>query len=535
MKNITNSRLTRLSRNSAMALAVFVFFIGALAVVGWSFSIDTFKRILPTLPIIAPNTSILLVLVSLVLFFMYSEKEAKSFLGYVAAFFSSLIFLCGAVTLAEYIFGLNMGIDNIFFAGKMDGAVVRMSPQSAFNFVAVGLALFMFAGFPRKGIRAGQTIIVIAGMVSLISLLGFLYNIPGLYTLPPYKGMAAHTAVAFVLVFSSILLLRPEEGFMRIFVAKGLSAVAARRLLGALGAVFIVELLVMLGRRAGLYGEAYESLIHLVFVAGVFFFLIFFAFRSLDQLAYAEQNLAEMKEIDKAKTEFVSLASHQLRTPLTSISWFTEMLLGHEVGELNAKQRDYLREVYTQNRRMIGLVDDLLNSSRIDMGTLAIEPKPTDLADVCESVIKELDPLIRERKMNVEKKYEQGMPSVEVDPELVRIVFQNLLSNAVKYTPAEGKVSVAISCSGRSVAIEIADNGYGIPKKQQSKIFTKMFRADNIRDKETDGTGLGLYIVKAIVKESGGKIEFESEENVGTTFSVYLPLKAKKKSRRQQT
>lgn len=230
------------------------------------------------------------------------------------------------------------------------------------------------------------------------------------------------------------------------------------------------------------------------------------------------------KQIDQAKTEFVSLASHQLRTPLSAINWYSEMMLGEEVGTLNDKQKEYLNNLYEANRRMVDLVNALLNVSRIDLGTFAVEPEPTDLAKLVESVILELTPKLTEKKISLKPSLDHQLPLVSVDPKLVRIIFQNLLSNAVKYTPPGGRVEVGLEKKEESVLFRVADSGYGIPAVDQSKIFTKLFRADNIRDKEAEGTGLGLYIVKSIVEQAGGKISFDSLEGRGTTFSVLLPL-----------
>jgi PAS domain S-box-containing protein len=236
------------------------------------------------------------------------------------------------------------------------------------------------------------------------------------------------------------------------------------------------------------------------------------------------QDITLRKEIDRAKTEFVSLASHQLRTPLSAIRWYSEMLLSKYVGELNVKQRQYVDEIYAGNLRMVDLVNALLNVSRIDLGTFAMDPEPVNLVEICDSVISELTPQVIERKQTIEKYYATAPATYSADPKLIRIVFQNFLSNSVKYTQPGGRVSVEIAVRDDKLYIRVSDNGYGIPKSQHSKIFEKLFRADNVRQKDTEGTGLGMYIVKAIVESSGGKIWFESEENSGTTFHVLLPL-----------
>jgi two-component system, OmpR family, sensor histidine kinase VicK len=247
------------------------------------------------------------------------------------------------------------------------------------------------------------------------------------------------------------------------------------------------------------------------------------------------RDVTKEKEIDRAKGEFVSLASHQLRTPLSTIGWYAEMLLAGDAGELNPEQKDYLEEIYKSNRRMVDLVNALLNVSRIDLGTFILTPEPVDFVETMVSVIKDLGQQIHEKELVIKEDYEKDFPKIQADPKLTRIIFQNILTNAVKYTPNEGRVSVYIgSILGKDIKhgepeekyalICVEDTGYGIPKNQKNKIFSKLFRADNVREKETDGTGLGLYLVKSVVEACGGEIWFSSEENKGSTFSVIIPL-----------
>ncbi|MCK9352523.1 MAG: PAS domain S-box protein [Candidatus Pacebacteria bacterium] len=236
------------------------------------------------------------------------------------------------------------------------------------------------------------------------------------------------------------------------------------------------------------------------------------------------RDITHEKEVDKSKTEFVSLASHQLRTPLSAIRWYSEMLNSEKLGPLNEQQKSYMQEIYDSNRHMIELVNSLLNVSRIDLGTFAIEPSPTDFREIAESVLKELFVKIQESEMHVSTSYEEGIPKINADPKLIRIIFQNLLSNAVKYTKKGGQVSLSLTKDETSIFIKVSDTGVGIPASVQDKMFTKLFRADNARIVESEGTGLGLYIVKAVVEKGGGKIWFDSVENKGTTFYVTMPL-----------
>lgn len=261
-----------------------------------------------------------------------------------------------------------------------------------------------------------------------------------------------------------------------------------------------------------------------------------------------QRDILKEKELDKTKTEFVSLASHQLRSPLSAINWYTEMLLDESTGSINSEQRDYLNEISIGNKRMIDLVNDLLNVSRLDMRTFTVETKSVDVIELLKSILNENKPLILEKKLVVEESYNKDIPKFMADEKLLRMVFQNLVTNAVKFTQPSGTIKIVLnklnkdeSFGGKimneeSLVFSISDSGISIPDYQQNNIFSKLFRADNARESGIEGTGLGLYVVKSIVDQSGGSVWFKSptshningEENKGTDFYVAFPLSGMK-------
>ncbi len=254
--------------------------------------------------------------------------------------------------------------------------------------------------------------------------------------------------------------------------------------------------------------------------------------------ATLEQQLTKEKEreIDQMKSEFVSLASHQLRTPLTGIKWFCDLLLRNMAGPLSKDQIDYVTQIATSNERLIKLVEDLLNVSHIETGKkFNLEKKPTDLIPIIDSINNDLVALAHQHTVTIVKA--QNFPAqllLNIDGGKIREVFGNLLSNAVKYSREDGVVELGFDESKPGqVIISVKDSGMGIPKDQQTRVFEKFFRADNAKTVQTQGTGLGLYIAKAITEKHDGKLWFESptfvetsagrQENKGTTFYVSLP------------
>lgn len=205
------------------------------------------------------------------------------------------------------------------------------------------------------------------------------------------------------------------------------------------------------------------------------------------------------------------------------------MLLNEDAGKINDEQKKYLQEVYVGSQRMVELVNALLNVSRLDLGTFEINPTQTDIPKVVKSLIQELSPQIKIKKQIINEIYDNNLQLFLADESLLRMILQNLLSNAVKYTPVGGSILVEVKIIDDQLRLKVADSGMGIPKSQQSKIFSKLFRADNAKQSETEGTGLGLYIIKSIVDQAGGEVWFESEENKGTTFYVSFPIGGMKK------
>ena len=235
------------------------------------------------------------------------------------------------------------------------------------------------------------------------------------------------------------------------------------------------------------------------------------------------RDITHEKEVDRMKTEFLSLASHQLRTPLSAIRWFVEILLSGDAGPLNREQREFLGNVDESTNRMVALINDLLNITRIESGRIIIDPKPTDLGKLIEGIMAEVKSKYLAKSQKIILSIHPKLDKINVDPNLLRAVYLNLINNSIKYTPSGGEITIFISRKGDYILSQVTDNGVGIPQAEQKRVFQKFFRGRNIVKKVVEGTGLGLYLVKAIIESSNGKIYFKSEENKGTTFWFTVP------------
>ena len=229
------------------------------------------------------------------------------------------------------------------------------------------------------------------------------------------------------------------------------------------------------------------------------------------------------RQVSQMKTDFVSFVTHQLRTPLAGIKWMLE--LAAQTPQVPAEAGGYVEDARTAAERLIGLVNDLLDISRLESGKLTVALQPTSLGKITQSSLDDLGVLIRDKGLRLSVIGLEGAPMVTADPQLLRQVILNLTSNALKYTPSGGDISIRIDREGSLTARwAITDSGIGIPKTALGRLFEKFYRAENVHTVETEGTGLGLYLVRLIIERLAGEVWCESEEGRGSAFIFTLPI-----------
>ncbi len=233
-------------------------------------------------------------------------------------------------------------------------------------------------------------------------------------------------------------------------------------------------------------------------------------------------------EINQIQSEFVSVVSHELRSPLNLIKWPVEMLLKKiKEGSVSIMEVEYLKIIERNVSKMIDLINELLDISRWENNDFYFKKITVDLKEVVEEVVKNLQPLVEERKIKLKFEFEDDGYPVLSDPDKVKIVLKNLIDNAVKYSFEGGTVLIRIKHNDHEGVVYVEDKGIGIPLAQQKYIFRKFYRADNVMKYRTEGIGLGLFISKMIIEKLGGKIDFESQEGKGSVFWFSLPLVTK--------
>lgn len=230
----------------------------------------------------------------------------------------------------------------------------------------------------------------------------------------------------------------------------------------------------------------------------------------------------KLAEASRIRTEFVRIVSHQLRSPVTNLSWAIDSLMAGDLGRIAESQLEYFKILKENSTRMKELIKDLLITSRIEEGALPIKKEKVSLIEVIKSLVSEFQPFARASNVEIGFSFDENLPKILTDPQQIKVAVENLLDNAIRYSQRKGEIKIRLERKGDDIYFEIKDSGVGIPQEDQKYIFQKFFRS---KSKEKGGTGLGLFITKSIIEKLGGKIWFESEEDKGTIFYFTLPKK----------
>jgi signal transduction histidine kinase len=234
---------------------------------------------------------------------------------------------------------------------------------------------------------------------------------------------------------------------------------------------------------------------------------------------------AQLRHLDKAKDEFLSMASHQLRTPLTSVKGYISMIMDGDVGRVSTDQKKLLGEAFNNSERMVGLINDFLSVSRIQTGRFVIDKVPIDLSLVVGQEVDSLRANAKTRQMELVYDKPDNCPIMDIDEGKIRQVIMNFIDNAIYYSHPDTKININLIVDNGEVLFTVKDTGIGVPKSERDQLFTKFYRASNAKKTRPDGTGVGLFLAKKIVDDHDGDVVFDSVEGKGSTFGFKLPIK----------
>lgn len=282
-----------------------------------------------------------------------------------------------------------------------------------------------------------------------------------------------------------------------------------------MGVVIIISTLLTYAIGSRFIDDPYMVTLLVLFITAILFIIASTITQSFERLA----------EANRMKTEFVSIVSHQLRSPLSNLKWIMELLISGRISAVSPKQAEYFRILKENSERMGELVSDLLVVSRIEQGKLVLKKQSFSLVNLLKEIIKEMEFFAKASNVEIEFEAKENLPFAFGDSLQIKLVIESLLDNAIRYSKEKGKVKITLGKKEEKLYLEIRDNGVGIPRDDQRYIFQKFFRSGNVMRQQTEGSGLGLYIAKSIIEKSGGKIGFQSQEGAGSTFWLTLPTK----------
>ncbi|MEO7100848.1 MAG: ATP-binding protein [Luteolibacter sp.] len=512
-----------------------VVLIGLLVICGWLADIEGLKRLADGQVAMNPATAICFIFCGISLVAQFREGSSER---YFARILGGTVTLFGLLILVGNWIGSDSRIDQVLFAGKLHlnepGGPSRMAPNTALGFVLTGTALMIFDWKIKGGNRVAEWLAMLLGVLSLVALVGYAYQIEWLYGVSGYKPMALHTAAAFLLLALGMAFSRPGFGLMALVTEEGPGGLLVRRMFPLMLVVFLtLGGLRIAGERNGWYQADQGIVLYTVVVILIFGALLLWCARSIERteaLRKVSENAlinlnakllrqTEMMEgVNQELETFSYSVSHDLRAPLRGIAGFALALEEHSYGDLDEVGRGYLKRVQSAAGRMGDLIDDLLKLSRLTRTEMKMEQ--VDISEIATAVVDDF--IQTEPGRNVEIIVAPGI-QVHGDASLLRILLENLIGNAWKFTSKTAAARIEIggesSQNGRTTCF-VKDNGAGFDMRNSHKLFSAFQRLHS--QQEFPGIGIGLATVHRVVRRHGGEVMAQSEINHGATFKFVL-------------
>lgn len=522
----THMRLIGLSR-------IFIFLtVGiALAVlIGWQFSLDFLKRVFPGLVAMNPVTAVSFMMTAVAFWFIPSNHFAGQLAGRILAV---IVVLTGSLRIVALLSGADIGVDALLFPEQLKSDVVagtpnRMAPNTAVCFILTGLSVLVLDRRTRRGRRYSEYLSGMVLLLSLLSVIGYIYQASFYYRVLAFIPMALHTALCFFLVSTAVFFLYPDKGFMAEVTSHRAGGRMARKILPAivLGPV-LLGLVILVGQRAGWYDPEFGAATYTIGVILSLLITSWAAMRSLNESDAIrdstektlegvnhtlKQQADQLEALNKELESFSYSVSHDLMSPLRIIAGYATIFNDDYSEKLDDEGKKVVGVILKNISRMNRMIESLLQFAKL--GRNSVTKKNISMQQLAEDAVREL-------KQSMDHKAEISvgvLPSCHGDPTLVSLIFQNLLSNAVKYSSKNERPLVYVGAENQhgEVVYFVKDNGTGFDMKYYDKLFGVFQRLHH--ESEFSGTGIGLATVNRIVRKHGGKIWAEAKPEEGATF-----------------
>jgi len=455
------------------------------------------------------------------------------------------------LTFYEYVRGGSSAFDLLLFGERLHDAsplAGRIAPNSAASLLLFALALLSIPHDQRRHDFRAQMFAAPGLFIALVAILGYVFDVRGMYSLSQSSGMALPTAIAHLILGVGIIFAVRDRGVASLLMDEGAAGVLTRRLLpAALLAPVVLGIVRLAGESAGIYETEFGTSLFALASILIYVILVLWSARVLrnsdkervDLLALeqqarahaekarseAEAARAEAERANNSKTDFLAVMSHELRTPLTAIMGYEELLSDGITGPVTELQRQQLGRINASARHLLGLIDEILTFARVDIGRERVRWESMSVNHTLTDAASLVQPMAADKKLRFVVELLDEDQSIQTDGTKLRQMLVNLLSNGIKFTD-KGEVRLGCAVNASTLEVRIADTGVGIAAENIEDVFEPFWQAEQTATRKTGGTGLGLSVTRKLARLLGGDVTVASRMGAGTTFLLTLPMKA---------
>jgi signal transduction histidine kinase len=500
----------------------FAICVGVLVLVGWFLNLEPLRLLIPNYVAMNPGTAVLFIFTGVALMGKLRGDSSGS-VRFMANFMSAVVVIAAGSEFLELTGHWHSLVDEWLFASKLSGGQFsppnRMAPNSALNFILIGLAILLL-DFRGRG-SVSQGLAIIAGFGALLPITGHLYGVRSFTGLAAFTPMALHSAVTFLVLATGIFFAVPHAPLGKPFATKEPHGVLARILLpSTVVLILFLGWLCAWGERHDLYDAAFGTALYAITLCVLFAILVRWTVSEVGRLgAERARANARLREVNRRKDEMIAVVSHDLCSPLTGFRMVIDLL-----RDKNQERSEELLGIMDHSAtRMVAMVRGLLDISKLQADEIELKLEDVMVSELIRQAMEPLAINANAKRIKLQLEVAPGEPTLRADRLRVSQIFSNLLSNAVKFTPNGGAVDVSVTPTAEGVQVDVKDTGLGIPKDEIAQIFDKYRQTTTKATAGEGGMGLGLAIVRELVLLHAGEITVASEVNRGTVFSVRLP------------